>query len=176
MVIVLNSDNKGEVKLSNRRLHVGRFSISDHKTVLNISGSVELGPNFIDSLFFLALDSIHNEDSITIKLNSIEMRALSLGCRQVALSANRDHTHFKESGGRGKKSQLKVYSNDKYEYIGIVKGKTSLQVSFKVLELLALSQEISNFIEVVSRATYKTQQFVEKKKIKKKKNDKNNKR
>jgi len=151
--------------MEEKKYFVGRFSLSDHKAVLNVTGYVEKAKNYIDSLFFFSLNP-HNGQAINIKLNSIEMRALANAIEHIAYQPKgSDTNHTKESGASNTKSTLTISSNEKYHYVGIAKGNLEpVQVSFKDFELLALSQELKKLIDEVVSSTYKTQRHIERKK------------
>ena len=149
------------------RFFVGKFGVSDHIAALNVSAFVEVENGFSAPLVFVALDP-YKEQGISIKFNSIELRAFAFGLKAVA-SSKEQYEYTKTSGGSGTKSELKVYSNDKYDYVGISKGAFKSQVSFKAYELLALSQELLLLCDETMKSLYKTQQFILKKKSKEEK-------
>lgn len=149
---------------------VGQFSISDNKAALSINGFVEVTSTYTESLFFLALNA-HHGTSISIKLNSIEMRALSNALEHISHEPRGKSTHTKESGGSGSTSTLTLSSNEKYHYLTLNKGNNKIEISFKPFELLSLSQEISHLVNEVASSTYKTQQHMQRKKNKKKKEE-----
>lgn len=144
------------------KFFVGKFSVSDNKSACTISGYVEVENNYVDSLLFFSINPYGDDEPISMKMNSIEMRALAIALKMKAEGLINDYS--KESGGSGAKSTLSVYSNDKYDYIGLIKGSHKAQISFKQFELLGLSQEMQKMCDEVISSLYKTQQFVEKKK------------
>lgn len=154
----------GAIHLEEKQFFVGRFSVTDHKCALNITGYVEVGKRYIDPLFFLSLDANANNDFISIKLNSIEMRALATAINTVAENGG---VYTKDGGGKGTKNKLTLSSNNGLNTLGLTKAALNpLQITFKAYELQGLSEEINQLVKEVMSSTYKTQQHIERKKEK----------
>ncbi|MBD3840031.1 MAG: hypothetical protein IE878_06580 [Epsilonproteobacteria bacterium] len=149
---------------------VGSVSLTDNKASLEITGRIEEtidgDKNYCDPVFLITINPYAGK-FVSMKLNNIEMRATVQNFLLYYYGKIKEFQ--RQSGGRNSQCFLKTYKRSTYDYIGLIRGENSVEISFKEHELLGLVKELENLCDALSDALFKTQQMIARKKAKKQK-------
>lgn len=144
------------------KYHVGRFSISDNKCSFSVVGVVEKIEKRVAPVFWIFFDSLHNEGSISMAFNSIEIRAFAFALK--AKFKDSLFVYSTQTGGNTTLKNLNIFTAKNNHYIGATQKNVTLSVNITSFELLGLAEEIEHLVQLSVEATYKTQQMIERKK------------
>lgn len=152
--------NKGD---NSKKFHVGKFSITDQNGALLITGKVEKGKEFVDSIFWIEIYPFDKEiKPISISFDIVSLRAFASQLKELQYGSV---TQVKKiSGGRKMIKSITVSVIEKYSSFEFKMDKIILCFRFPVENLVGLAAQIEHLADTTMEATYKTQQFVEKKK------------
>lgn len=146
------------------KYHVGRFSISDNKASFSAVGVVEKLENRVVSTFWLYLDSLHKEGTISMAFNPVEIRAFAYALK--AKFKDKDFEHSTQTGGTATVKNLNIFNSANGVYVGATHKNLNLSVGLSKFELLGLASELEHLVQTTVDATYKTQQVLDRKKAK----------
>lgn len=145
--------------MAHKKYHVGRFSISDRKSIFSVSSSVEIKDNDIKGLVWLNLDSMYKYSSKAIQMlfDIVEVRSFAYLLKAIYRS-NQNEEYQKSTGGTDTTKTVFVSRDIKNATIKMVTNGSTISIVFPPENLLGLSDEISKLADVLSDAVYKTQQ------------------
>ena len=145
------------------KFHVGKFSITDQNGALVIYSKVEKTKEYIDGVFWMEIHPFDKEvKSISILFDAVSLRAFANQLKELQYRSVESVKKF--SGGRKMVKSLSVTIIEDYSSFEFKQDKTMLFLRLPVENLTGLALQTEHLINTTMDATYKTQQFVGRKK------------
>ena len=151
-------------KLNNSvKFHVGKFSITDANGALTISAKVEKTKEYVDGVFWVEIHPFDKEvKSISMLFDAVSLRAFTNQLKELQYRSVESVKKF--SGGNKMVKSLSVKIIEDYSSFEFKQDNVLLFFRLPVTSLTGLAIQIEHLIDTTMDATYKTQQFIEKKK------------
>lgn len=155
-------------KANIKKHFVGSISLTDQKASFDLTGVVEEfkdeKTNYCDPVFLINIKPYVGNKTISMKLNSVELRAALRALLGIATSSL--NTYSRQSGGNHSQCHMNVSTRKEYHIIGLVRGDEKAEFSFKEYELFGFVKEAEMLCNTMSDALFKTQQMIARRKAK----------
>jgi len=147
------------------KFHVGKFSVTDQNGALVISAKVEMTNEYVEGVFWMDIHPFDKESNhISVLFDVVSLRAFANQLKELQYKSVESVKKF--SGGKKMVKSLTVSVIEEYSSFEFKQDKTMLYFRLPVTNLTGLAMQIEHLVDATMDATYKTQQFVEKKKLK----------
>ena len=149
-------------KSESTKFHVGKFSVTDQNGALVIYSKVEKAKEYIDGVFWVEIHPFDREvKSISILFDAVSLRSFANQLKELQYGSVDSVKKF--SGGRNMIKSLSVTVIEEYSSFEFKQDKVLLFFRLPVVNLTGLALQIEHLINATMDATYKTQQFIERK-------------
>ena len=150
--------------MKGKKIHVGKFSTTDQNGSISFVGSIEVAKGYAKPLFFINTDVFNGEDFISMSVGSLVLRKIANELKNLSA------TIVIYSGGNAQyKKTLCISPLTKKIAFTMEHKDKKLTITIDNDLAYSLACEISLLTDETMRALYKTQQFLERKHAKAKK-------
>lgn len=150
--------------IKSKKFHVGKFELTQQNGVLIFTAKVEIDKHFVKPVFWMETYSFGNDKrSMSIALEAIELRTIAYQLKDMY---SKEIDSFKKfSGGQSASKSMSVKIIDTYTDFSFKQNENIVNsFRFPTIWLRSLADQINHLVDTATEASYKTQQYRERKK------------
>jgi len=146
-----------------KKFHVGKFSMTDSNGALVVNAKVEKSADFVDAAFWMECRPFAKDEKyISVAFDAVALRSFANQLKELQYQVIQGVEKY--SGGHKMKKSIKVSIIEKYSSFEFNEQNTMLYFRMDTTSLSGFADQLKHLIDTTMDATYKTQQFIEKKK------------